>query len=576
MSQTAYLPARAPKFRLAPSRTPGLLVPVPPARKKSAVRSSAVRSSAIPPARALEAVSASMVDTHDDLGAPLPLYQWLDTRGAGVLLHPTSLPGAQGIGTLDEQATVFLDILAAAGMTHWQVCPLGPTGYGDSPYQCFSAFAGNPYLIDLEALVRAGLLRTEELAPLRALSPDAVDFGALHRLKWPLLHAAHARFVHRHRRVELPYGDFEAFRQEHAAWLEPYAYFRALKDHFGGGAWTEWPEEVRRYESALASGLRRRLDPAVESHAFTQYLFFGQWAQVRAAARARGIRVIGDLPIFVAGDSADAWSAPHLFELDPGTLRPLAVAGVPPDYFSKDGQLWGNPLYRWDVHAADGFAWWKARLAASFAQCDIVRIDHFRGFDAYWRVPLPAQNARTGDWIPGPGLEFFRAMRHACPAAQIIAEDLGVMTDSVRALLRDTGLPGMAVLQFAFGGEADNAYLPHHHTRNAVIYPGTHDNDTTRGWYRTADERTRDHVRRYLRVSGDDIAWDFIRAAYASPARLAVVPLADLLALDSTARFNLPGRPDGNWQWRARAAQFATLAAHTAPHLRALAALYGR
>ena len=539
-------------------------------------RKTAPRSPAIPPAGALEAVSAPLSGGGEGLGAPTPLFSWLGSRGAGLLLHPTSLPGRQGIGTLDEHLVVFLDFLRDAGFTHWQLCPLGPTGYGDSPYQCFSAFAGNPHLVDLGVLVRAGLLRAEEIAPLQALSPAAVDYGALHRLKWPLLHAAHARFVHQHRRSALPYGDFDAFRHEHASWLEPYSFFRALKDHFGGGAWTEWPEEARRFDRALESRLHAQLAPAIESHAFTQYLFFGQWALARAAARERGITIVGDLPIFVAGDSADAWSAPHLFELDPGTLRPVAVAGVPPDYFSKDGQLWGNPLYRWEVHAADDYAWWRARLAAAFAQCDIVRIDHFRGFDEYWRVPLPAKNARQGEWRPGPGLDFFRTVQRAFPQARIIAEDLGIVTDSVRTLLRDTGLPGMLVLQFAFGGDAKNGYLPHHHARNAVIYPGTHDNDTTIGWYHAVDEATRDHVRRYLRVGGEEIAWDFLRTAYASPARLAIVPLQDLLSLGPDARFNLPGRPEGNWQWRYRPEQLDALRRNSGPYLRELAALYGR
>lgn len=533
------------------------------------------RPPGIPPAGALEAVAAPMTGADEGLEST-PLFSWLDARSAGVLLHPTSLPGGQGIGTLDEHLLAFLDFLKEAGFKHWQLCPLGPTGYGDSPYQCFSAFAGNPYLIDLGVLVRAGLLRPEELAPLAALSATAVDYGALYRIKWPLLHAAHARFVHQHRRSTLPYGDFESFRHEHAAWLEPYGFFRALKDHFGGGAWTEWPEELRRYESAKKSRLHAQLAPAIESHAFTQYLFFGQWALVRAAARERGISIIGDLPIFVAGDSADAWSAPHLFELDPDTLKPLAVAGVPPDYFSKDGQLWGNPLYRWDVHEADNFAWWRARLAAAFAQCDIVRIDHFRGFDEYWRVPYPAKNARKGEWLPAPGRELFRSVHHAFPQARIIAEDLGVVTDSVRDLLRDTGLPGMLVLQFAFGGDAKNAYLPHNHGQNAVIYPGTHDNDTTLGWYRTADEATRDHVRRYLRVAGEEVGWDFLRSALASPARLAVAPLQDLLSLGTEARFNMPGRPEGNWQWRYRPEQLEALRRNSARYLRELNTLFGR
>jgi 4-alpha-glucanotransferase len=503
-----------------------------------------------------------------------PLFDWLKTRGAGVLLHPTSLPGAQGIGTFDEQVVGLLDFLKGAGFRYWQLCPLGPTGYGDSPYQCFSAFAGNPLLIDLAALVRFGLLNADELAPLAALPADQADYGALFRLKWPLLFAAHRRYVAG--APGLPYGDFAAFKVQQAAWLEPYAYFRALKDHFGGASWQGWPSDVRRFSTAAASPLRRQLAEAIDAHAFTQYLFFGQWALVRAAARERGIEIIGDLPIFVASDSADAWAAPQLFELDAHTLRPLAVAGVPPDYFSEDGQLWGNPLYRWKAHAADGYAWWLARLRASFELYDVVRFDHFRGFDAYWRVPWPAKNARRGAWMPGPGLAFFRALHAAFPTARIIAEDLGVMTDSVRQLLKDTGLPGMLVLQFAFGGDAKNGYLPHNHTANCTVYPGTHDNDTTLGWYRTLEQPVRDHLNHYLRVDGREIPWDLLRAAYVSPARLAVIAMQDLLSLDSRARFNTPSAPQGNWQWRCTRAQLDSLAGGASAYLRELARLYGR
>jgi 4-alpha-glucanotransferase len=504
----------------------------------------------------------------------LPLFDWLKSRGAGVLLHPTSLPGNQGIGVFDENLVALLDFLQSAGIRYWQICPLGPTGYGDSPYQCFSAFAGNPLLIDLGALVRAGLLLSEELAPLAALPAGHVDYGRIFHLKWPLLFAAHRRYVER--KPALPYGSFESFKRKHRGWLEPYAYFRALKDHFGGRAWFEWPSTEKLYASALASPLRRELASLIEAHAFTQYLFFGQWKQVRSAARARGIEIIGDLPIFVAGDSADAWAAPHLFELDPRTLFPRAVAGVPPDYFSQDGQLWGNPLYRWEVHAADGYRWWRERLRAAFELYDVVRIDHFRGFDAYWRVSWPAKNARRGKWIRGPGLALFEAVRREFPRARILAEDLGVLTDSTRRLLRETGLPGMLVLQFAFGGDATNAYLPHQHMANAAVYPGTHDNDTTLGWYRTLDPHARDHVNRYLRISGAEVPWDLLRSAYASPARLAVIPMQDLLSLGAEARFNSPGKPEGNWQWRFTRAQLATLTGPTAEYLRQLGDLFGR
>ena len=503
-----------------------------------------------------------------------PLFNWLKERGAGVLLHPTSLPGEQGCGVFDQHAVRFLDFLKEAGLKYWQVCPLGPTGYGDSPYQCFSAFAGNPYLVDLAVLVRFGLLDADDLTELAALSPDRTDYGALYRIKPRLLRAAHGQF--RKKTPALPYGDFAAFCRKEAHWLDAYAYFRALKDHFDGLAWWEWPAEVRDFARAGKSPLRARLAEAIGAYQFGQYLFFGQWALVRAAARERGIAIIGDLPIFVAGDSADAWANPGFFELDPKTLQPVAVAGVPPDYFSEDGQLWGNPLYRWAAHRADGYAWWIARLRASFAQCDIVRIDHFRGFDAYWRIPLPAKNARVGQWMPGPGLELFRAFRQALPEARIIAEDLGVLTDSVVRLREDSGLPGMLVLQFAWGSDARNGYLPHNATANSVIYPGTHDNDTTLGWYQTASEAERNYVRRYLRVSGSDVPWDFIRASYACVSRLAVISLQDVFALGSGARFNTPAQAEGNWQWRYRAAALEKLFGPTTGYLRELAALTGR
>ena len=506
--------------------------------------------------------------------APAPLFNWLTTRGAGVLLHPVCLPGDFGIGTFDEHLDRFLEFLEAAGHTHWQLCPLGPTGYGDSPYQCFSAFAGNPYLINLLELTRYGLLPQDALGPLVFLNADRVDYGALYRLIWPLLARAHENF--RTGRGTAPYGSFEAFQQANAAWLEPYAYFRALKNHYDGRPWWDWPEETRSYAKAQSSGLRLKLEQAVATHAFSQYLFFGQWRRVRATAARRGLQIIGDIPIFVAMDSADAWSVPHLFELDERTGRPLAVAGVPPDYFSADGQLWGNPLYRWDVHAADDFAWWHARLRAAFELYDVVRIDHFRGLADYWRIPYPAATAREGQWLPGPGLAFFESILRAFPDAKIIAEDLGELSPAARRLHRDTGLPGMAIFQFAFGGRSNNLYLPHNLEGNSVVYPGTHDNDTSLGWYATAGEKTRDHVRRYLRVSGTEIGWDFIRASYSAVSRLAVVTLPDLFSLGAEGRFNTPGRPDGNWQWRYRAAQLDRLFGATTQYLHDLAAMYGR
>jgi 4-alpha-glucanotransferase len=506
---------------------------------------------------------------------PAPLFNWLDHRAAGVLAHPTSLPSPNGVGAFDESVDAFLEFMARAGMRYWQVCPLGPTGFGDSPYQCFSSFAGNPYLIDLAALVRTALLTDSELAPLRMLGADHVDFGALYERKWAVLFSAHATW-RRDVKRPLPYGDFAAFRQKNATWLRPYGFFSALKDHFGGRPWWEWPAEQRSLTAAEKSPLQRELATRAEAYEFIQYLFFGQWTQVRQKAAKLGIQIIGDTPIFTACDSADVWASPHLFQLDRKTLRPTAVAGVPPDYFSADGQLWGNPLYDWPAHAAEGYAWWLARLRANFELCDIIRIDHFRGFEAYWSVPAGSATARTGQWLPGPGLDFFRVVQSALPHAKLIAEDLGLLTPETIALREATGLPGMAVLQFAFGGGADNLYLPHNHRANTVVYPGTHDNDTTVGWYATADEKTRDHVRRYLRIGGQEIGWDFIRVAYQSPANLAIIALQDLMSLGSAARFNTPGKSQGNWTWRYRPDQMRALRDNSAGYLRELAELYGR
>ena len=507
--------------------------------------------------------------------AALPLFNWLSTRSAGVLLHPTSLPGTQGIGVLDSAVDRFLDFLQACGMQSWQVCPLGPTGYGDSPYQCFSAFAGNPYLIDLSQLASRGLLAPGDLRPLESLPRDSVDYGALYHTKWTILRRAYDAYVQAGRPA-LDAGGFEAFKASQSSWLDAYGTFRALKDHHQGRAWWEWPKDLRSYDGAAKSPLRARLAREIEAQQFYQYLFFVQWARVRKEARARGISIIGDVPIFVAADSADVWADHGLFELGSDGL-PLAVAGVPPDYFSEDGQLWGNPLYRWERHRKDGYAWWKARLKASFEVCDVVRIDHFRGFDAYWRIPFPAKTAKIGTWVPGPGLDLFKAIREAFPEAKIIAEDLGVLTPSVVALREATGLPGMAILQFAFGGGADNAYLPHNLLHNNVVYPGTHDNDTSLGWYKSADEKSRDHARRYLKVSGAEIGWDLIRASYEATSRMAVMPLQDILSLGTEARFNSPGKAEGNWKWRYSAGTLETLTANgTAAYLHSLAELYGR
>ncbi len=503
------------------------------------------------------------------------MFSWLKQRHAGVLLHPTCIPGDQGIGVLDSHVDRFLEFLQAAGVSHWQVCPLGPTGYGDSPYQCFSAFAGNPYLIDLAALVPAGLLHDADLVPLRLLPRDRVDYGWLYVAKWPVLFRAYAAAKARNF-TDLPYGDFAAFRQIHASWLEAYGLFLALKDHHDGKPWWLWPDAHRFHSAARKAALPATVLARAEAHAFFQYLFYGQWARVRAKAASLGIQLIGDAPIFVARDSADIWTRPELFQIDQATGLPLVVAGVPPDYFSAEGQLWGNPLYRWEVHALEDYAWWIARLRANFALCDIVRIDHFRAFDTYWSIPAVAPTAKTGEWKKGPGLAFFQAVKAALPGARLIAEDLGDLFESVRELRDACGLPGMTILQFAFGSDAANLYLPHNLVANAVVYPGTHDNDTTLGWYAAASAKEKDHVRRYLRVDGRELGWDFIRTAYAAVSRLAILPMQDLLSLGGEARLNTPGLAAGNWQWRYSAPQLDALHRQTAPYLRELGELYGR
>jgi len=503
-----------------------------------------------------------------------PLFDWLQTRSSGLLLHPTSLPGSQGVGVLDESVDSLLRFLKAADIKNWQVCPLGPTGYGDSPYQCFSSFAGNPYLIDLLVLQRHGLLSDDDLAPLKTLPADKIDFGTLYVAKWPALFTAYENFQNTN--VELPYGDFLAFKNQQSAWLEPYAQFMALKDHFQGQPWWLWDKSVRFYKSARKSSLLKNTAMRANAYAFFQYLFFGQWQQVREKANALDITIIGDAPIFVARDSADVWANPELFQIDQKSGEPLAVAGVPPDYFSADGQLWGNPLYAWKTHAKDGYAWWIRRLQANFDLYDIVRIDHFRGFDTYWSVPVDAENAKSGHWENGPGLAFFEAVQSGLPECRLIAEDLGELSESVHVLRRATGLPGMSILQFAFGGENDNTYLPHNLTPNNIVYPGTHDNDTTLGWYADADENTQDHIRRYFRIDGCDINWDFVRAGYATVSNLAIFPLQDLLGLGSDCRLNTPGLPAGNWQWRYSADELESLHRESSNFLSELGDLYGR
>ena len=491
-------------------------------------------------------------------------------RRAGVLLHPTSLPGPHGIGELGREAHAWVDLLAAAGARLWQVMPLGPTGYGDSPYQCFSAFAGNPYLISLERLREAGLLEGPELAEGGALPSDRVDYGAVIPFKIAMLRRAEHRFRERASADER--AALAAFAEREAHWLDDYALFMALKEAHDGRPWTEWAPPLRdREPDALAAARAEHADEIRRVRTW-QFWFHRQWAGLRAHANERGIAILGDVPIFIAGDSADAWGQRDLFHFDE-TGRPTVVAGVPPDYFSATGQRWGNPLYRWDRMARDGYAWWISRLRSTLGFFDLVRVDHFRGFEAYWEIPANEPTAVQGRWAPGPGQPFFDAVREALGELPIIAEDLGVITPEVEALRDRNGLPGMKVLQFAFAGDANDPYLPHTYPHGCVVYTGTHDNDTTRGWFATASDAERDRVRRYLGCSDEEAVAELVRAALASAADLAVVPLQDLLDLGTEARMNTPGRAEGNWAWR-----FAwnDLPPWLAPRLRELVELYGR
>lgn len=507
-----------------------------------------------------------------------PLFDWLQDRSASVFLHPTSLPGPHGIGSLGSRAVAFVRFLQSAGMRYWQVCPVGPTGFGDSPYQLFSSFAGNPYLIDLEALLEAGLIEPTDLSALADLPDDHADYGAQFRVRRPILTQAAEAFIGRGGSAlpELPYGDFGAFRKRHAEWLEPFCLFLALKERFEGKPWLEWDAKLRSYDSARGQPLARSADirQRMDVHAVIQYLFFGQWQQIRDFAAASGIGIIGDIPIFVALDSADVWARPELFQLD-SRNRPLALSGVPPDYFSRTGQLWGNPHYNWEVHRNEKYAWWLKRLGHGLELYDALRIDHFRGFAAYWRIPYGAKDGREGKWEPGPGLDLFKAIRRKFKDARLIAEDLGLITDEVIDLLEGTGLPGMSVLHFAFDGNPRNFYLPHNQVKNNVLYVGTHDNDTSRGWYWSLPDGLKDYVRRYLRVDGGSISWDLIRCGYASVPRLFIMTMQDILGLGSEARLNSPGSPMGNWQWRMTEEQFAQ-GRQSAGYLRELADLYGR
>jgi 4-alpha-glucanotransferase len=491
-------------------------------------------------------------------------------REAGLLLHPTSLPSRFGIGDLGPASDVFLDWAASAGLRLWQILPLVPSGAHDSPYAGLSAFAGNPLLVSPEWLLEEGLLPSSALEGAPDFREDRVDFEAVHAFKTRILRAS---FAHAH---AVGAGVTDAVARfasspAHATWLSDWALFAALREANGGAPWTEWePALAARDDGALAAARTAHADE-IAYHTFAQFLFYRQWERVKGAANARGISIMGDLPIYVALDSADVWSQRRLFAVD-ALGRPESVAGVPPDAFSENGQLWGHPLYRWDVLEAESFDWWIERVRANLRLADLVRLDHFRAFAGYWAVPAGAASAREGRWETGPGLMLFLAIRHALGDVPIVAEDLGEITDDVRQLLATLGLPGMKVLQFAFG-EMDSEHLPHHHLQNAVVYSGTHDNDTAVGWYASQPDWAQERFRDYFGVDGGDPAGVLVRAAYASVADRAVVPLQDVLALGTDARMNVPGRAHDNWTWRAPKDAFR---AEVAARLRHLGELTGR
>jgi 4-alpha-glucanotransferase len=493
----------------------------------------------------------------------------ISPRSAGVLLHPTSLPGPFGIGDLGPAALAWVDALVHSRQTWWQILPLGPTGYGDSPYQAFSAFAGNPNLVSPQLLIEDGLLDGRDV-PGGNFPTDRVDYGPVISFKNELLGRAWDRF--REGRGNALKPAFEKFVADEGRWLNDFALFMAIKDTQQGRSWLEWPEAAKMREASYLKQARAELANSIGLHQFRQFLFFRQWRRVKEYANGHGLKIIGDIPIFVSADSADVWASPHLFQLD-AQRRPKFVAGVPPDYFSETGQLWGNPHYDWAAMQKDGFAWWIDRFRATFEQVDMVRLDHFRGFEAYWEIPAGSPNAIKGRWVQAPGKALLEAVKKAFGGLPIIAEDLGVITPEVDALRRGFALPGMRILQFAFGDQSENRFLPHNYDCNTVVYTGTHDNDTTWGWYRSRQDWERDRVRRYLARDGSDVAWDLIRAAWSSVADYAITPLQDVLNLGTEARMNFPGKPQGNWSWRYQQQQ---LSPWNLDRLAEMTEIYGR
>lgn len=467
-------------------------------------------------------------------------------RSSGILMHISSLPSPYGIGTMGKEAVKFVDFLVKSGQKYWQILPICPTSYGDSPYQSFSSFAGNPYFIDLEYLCRDQLLTQKECEAYSwGDDPHYVDYSVMYESRYPLLKKACARF-----KKHQP-GDFFSFCEEEADWLEEYALFMALKDENGGVAWSDWDKDLKvRKETALAAARMEYAD-SIYFYKMLQYLFFKQWRELKAYVNARGIKIIGDVPIYVAKDSADVWANPKQFYLNE-ELEPIDVAGCPPDAFSADGQLWGNPLFRWDVMKKDDYAWWTKRIAAMSKLYDIVRIDHFRGFDSYYAIPGKDDTARNGEWRKGPGMDLFRVLKKKLGKLNIVVEDLGFLTPSVLELVKESGFPGMKVIQFAFDSREGSDYLPHTYPEYCVVYTGTHDNDTILGWMKTAPKKSVKFAKEYLNLTkGEGYHWGMMRGAWSSVGELAIVPMQDLIGIGSEGRMNTPSTLGGNWEWRA-------------------------
>ena len=465
-------------------------------------------------------------------------------RSSGILMHITSLPGGYGVGTMGKQAFAFVDFLKSAGQSYWQILPLNPTGYGDSPYQSCSTFAGNHYLIDLDLLVEEGLLKKEELENIQwSAREDKVDFGAQYHNKLKVLRLAYKRFAGG--------AEFDAFCEKNSSWLPDFALFMALKDRNGGKPWYDWAQPVKFRNPGAIESARNGLREQIRFYCFVQFLFSRQWNALHDYAAENGIRIIGDVPIYVPRDSVEVWCSPELFQLD-RELTPEAVAGCPPDAFSADGQLWGNPLYRWDVHKETGYHWWIRRLAAAGEWYDVIRVDHFRGFEAYWSVPYGDDNARRGKWVKGPDMDFINAVKNGLPQLNMIAEDLGFLTQEVLDLRDNSGFPGMKVLEFAFDSKEPSDYLPHTYTRNTVCYTGTHDNMTMRQWFDTASEEAVAYATRYMSLTKKEgQVWGTIRTAMASVSDMCIIQLQDYLDLGGEARMNFPGTmTDANWTWR--------------------------